>query len=246
MAREVELPLFRGPLELLLQLIERRELDITAISLVAVTEQYLEILHRGQGIDLDALADFIVVAAKLLYLKGRSLLPQPHPSPEGPEAADLDSVAGGEMGQELVEQLLEYRRFREAAQELRRLEEQGQRAYPRLAPPLSRGPSGLGLSGVTLDGLLHLLRQALERHQPLPVAAVPPQQWRLQDKIAQLGEEIALHRRLSFRGVLERCQSRVEIVVTFLALLELIKREQAQVEQEEPFGDIAILAAGTA
>ncbi len=237
MALEVELPLFRGPLELLLQLIERRQLEITAISLVTVTEQYLDHLRSGQVIDSDDLADFIVVAAKLLYLKARSLLPQPEPPAAATDPTDEDEVA-----QELVAQLLDYKRAKETAQELRLLEERGQRAYPRLAPS-PQGPSGPGLAGVTLDSLLNLLRQALERTQPLPVTTISAQEWRLKDRIGQLRDEIVRHGRLSFRSLLESCQSRGEVVVTFLALLELIKAGQAQVRQDQLFDDIAILPA---
>jgi len=175
-----------------------------------------------------------VVAAKLLFLKTRSLLPQPQPPLDASEDGDDD------IGQDLVDQLLDYRRFRDAAQELRVLQEQGQ-TYPRLAPP-RLAPSGPGLAGITLDSLLNLVRQALERHQPLPTGTVAPEPWRLEDKLAHLGGEVLRHRRLSFRAVLESCQSRAEIVVTFLALLELIKAGRVQVAQEESFGDILISA----
>ena len=151
-AFQLQLPVFEGPLDLLLYLIERQELDITAVSLVQVTDQYLSYLRSGEQIDATALAEFIATGARLLLLKSRALLPKP-PVEEEPEE---------DLGEELVRRLREYRRFKEVAGALRDIEESGRHAYPRQAPPPSV-PLPTGLDGVTLDLLLQLFHVALER-----------------------------------------------------------------------------------
>ena len=130
----LQLPVFEGPLELLLHLIEREELDITEVSLVAVTEQYLGHLSRRDHIDLGAIAAFISVGARLLLLKSRALLPR-----DEEEAADEDEERDPEA---LLEALREYRRYRAAAEHLRDLEDEHRTAYRReVAPP--QAPPGL-------------------------------------------------------------------------------------------------------
>jgi segregation and condensation protein A len=122
---QVTLPVFEGPLDLLLHLIERQELDITQVSLAQVTNQYLDHLSRLSERDADSLADFLVVAAKLLLIKSRVLLPQPPAAPmaEGEEA---------DVGEDLVRQLIEYKRFKEVARWLQDLDEQGECSFIRL------------------------------------------------------------------------------------------------------------------
>ena len=125
-AYRVALPVFEGPLDLLLHLIERQELDITQVSLAQVTNQYLEYISQLREHDPDSLADFMVIAAKLLLIKSRALLPRP---PAPPSADETD----GDIGEDLVRQLIEYRRIKHAAQWLRDLEAQGRQSYIRLA-----------------------------------------------------------------------------------------------------------------
>ena len=154
---ELKLSVFQGPLDLLLQLIEREELDITTVSLAQVTDQYWAYLHPASGLDPEALAEFIAIGARLLYIKSRALLPELRPRAREEEKEDA--------GEALAQMLVEYKRFRQAAETFRDLEERGQRAYPRLAPP-----KGVllppGLKGVTLDGLLSIFQEALSR-QPV-------------------------------------------------------------------------------
>ena len=229
---QLKLPVFEGPLDLLLYLIEREELDITAVSLVQVTDQYLSYLRSGDQIDPTALAEFIAIGARLLYLKSRALLPKP---PTEDEEED-------EVGEDLVRRLQEYKRFKEVAAELRELEERGWRAYRRLAPP-SGLPLPTGLDGVTLDRLLQIFREVLER-QPKeePMAVVERQPVTVEQKIHELTEALRRQRRLSFRAFISACRSRIEVVVTFLAVLELIKALRLRAEQDQLFGDIALVA----
>src|SRR4030067_318450 len=151
---ELRLPVCEGLLDLLLHLLEKEELEITSVSLVQVTDQYLSYLHSVDEINMDAVAGCIAVGAKRLLLKSRPLLPrEPGAAEEGEEE---------DVGEELARLLIEYRRFKEAASLLREREDQGLRSYPRLAPPPEVPPS-LGLDRVTLRKLSRIFRDALRR-----------------------------------------------------------------------------------
>ena len=231
-AFQLQLPVFEGPLDLLLYLIERQELDITAVSLVQVTDQYLSYLRSGEQIDATALAEFIATGARLLLLKSRALLPKP-PVEEEPEE---------DLGEELVRRLREYRRFKEVASALRDIEESGRHAYPRLAPPPSV-PLPTGLDGVTLDLLLQLFQEALEREPAAePEGVVERQEITVEEKVAELSQALRRQQRVSFRKFISACRSRVEVIVAFMAVLELIKDLRLWAEQDALFGDISLVA----
>jgi segregation and condensation protein A len=226
----VKLEVFEGPLDLLLHLIEKQELDITKVSLVAVTEQYLDYISHVEGINADNLADFLVVAAKLLLIKSRALLPAPPPSVSEEEE---------DVGDELARQLREYKLFKELAQQLRSREELGLRAYLRLAalPDLEKK---LDPTGVSLGDLLAAAREALELRAPAsPVnGVVAPLTISITGRIRHIESLLTKKGSFSFQRLLRRAKSRPEIIVTFLALLELIKARRIQVKQEKLFGEI--------
>lgn len=233
---QIRIPAFEGPLHLLLQLIERDDLDITAVSLVAVTDQYLAAVHRKDGIDANALADFVAIGARLIYLKSRALLP-PEPGDEEGEEDDI--------GRELVDLLLEYRRYREVAEALGERQEQGLRFFVRApAPPIIE--PGPGLDGVTVDMLRALMEEALNRvPEEKPKGFIKRETLTLAQRIDDLRERLRRRGRFSFRTVMKQCETRLEVVVVFLAVLELLKTGECAVKQEQRFGDIDVVA-GTA
>jgi len=234
---QVALPVFEGPLDLLLHLIEREELDITQVSLAQITNQYLEYLAQLSERDPDNLADFLVIAAKLLLIKSRVLLPQP-PASLSPEDEDV--------GEDLVRQLIEYKRFKQVAQWLKHLDEQGLRTYIRLAgvPTLDRV---VDLGEVTLDDLLAAVRDVLVVKPPeLSVnGAVAPVIITIADQMALIERKTRKGRSLSFRQLLEQATTRIEVVVTLLALLEMVKQLRVTMHQDKQFGDITIMAKAT-
>ena len=234
-AFELKLSVFEGPLDLLLYLIEREELDITAVSLVQVTDQYLSFLRRGDQIDATALAEFIAIGARLLLLKSRALLPKPH----------IDEDEEDDVAEDLVQRLREYRRFKEIAGTLQEIEEQGLRAYPRLAPPTDL-PLPTGLDGVTLDLLLSIFQETLERtpdaEEEEEEAVVERHEVTVEQKVRELGDELRQRRRVSFRGWISACRTRVEVIVSLMAVLELIKSLDLRAEQDRTFGDIDLVA----
>ena len=186
---QVTLPVYEGPLDLLLNLIERQELDITQVSLALVADQYLEHMSRLDERDPDQLADFLVVAAKLLLIKSKALLPQP----EAPEALDDEA----ESGEDLVQQLLMYKRYKEISVWLREKGEQGLQSYVRVAPTPSLARN-IDLAGVTLDDLLKSVQQVLDQKPPLPSVddAVRPVTITIADQMELIISETQARRRV--------------------------------------------------
>ncbi len=233
----IRLPVFEGPLDLLLQLIQRRDLDITAVSLAAVADQYLAAVHADEGLGAPALAEFVFIGAKLLELKSRALLPEREPT--GGEGQPQD-----DPGDELVTMLREYQRFREAAERLGERAAAGLRSWPRGATPPA-GPPGDALGGVTLDALHAVMLEVLARLPEEPPGVVERTEVSLAARVAALEALLAgKARSFSFRRAISECRTRLEAVVTFIALLELLKRGACEVEQAEAWGDIRVRAAG--
>ncbi len=240
---EVKLTVFQGPLDLLLHLIEREELDITTVSLAQVTDQYLEYIGLLEELTAEILADFLVVAAKLLLIKSEVLLPRP---PRAPDEEEEESV-----GDELARQLIEYKRFKEAALGLRQREETGLRTYVRVAPPpkLERSlgwgqDRPLDLEDVSLADLIEAVQRAFDVRPPLPSVSevVAPFIVTVAEKMVLIKERLESHKRVSFNRLLDQATSRVEIIVTLMAVLELIKLGGIVVQQERLFGEIVILS----
>jgi segregation and condensation protein A len=231
----VQLPAFEGPLDLLLQLIEREKLDISAISLAQVADQFLATVRQMEEVSADDLADFLVVAVKLVWIKSRLLLPQPRPPAE-----DDDGVDPAEA---LAAQLREYKRFKEAAHTLRVIEEAGLRTYLRAAPP-PEFEQRLDPQGGVLGELMAAARAAFAALQSgpldLPQGMVVPFKLTIHDQIVYIREVTAKGQAVTFRSLLSQAHHRLEIIVTLLAVLELIKRQAIRVSQDAPFGEITI------
>jgi segregation and condensation protein A len=229
---QFRLPDFEGPLDLLLNLIEHQELDITRLSLAAVADQYLEFISRPGLIELSGLADYLVIAAKLILIKSRLLLPRPEA-----EQADQEE----DVGEALARQLREYRMFKHAATFLREREQQGLRAYPRFAPPPRPQPAQWTLKGVSAQDLALALHKALNVRPSLPQGTLNvPLSVSIDQQIETIVHLTRQRGRLTFSRLLERASTRVEIIVAFLAVLELIKRQQIYAQQEGLFGEIIL------
>ncbi|MBI4321890.1 MAG: segregation/condensation protein A [Chloroflexi bacterium] len=229
----VRLAVFEGPLDLLLTLIERRELDITAISLAMVTDQYLEYLETVEMVDPDALADFLVVAAKLLVIKSFALLPSPMPTAEEEEdAADLTHA------------LLQFQAFQRAAEGLRAREDSVLRAYPRVAKQ-PEPTTALARPQISLAALVTAYKQHQARMAEAPLeVTIPEATWTVAEKILVIKDMLARGAMVTFTSLLDTATSRLEAVVTFLALLQLIKEGLVFVEQRKIFGEIYLSRGG--
>jgi len=231
---QVELPNFEGPLDLLLSLIEQEELDITKISLAHVTDQYLAYLEVLREINPDELTDFLIVAAKLILIKSQMLLPRPPPSVIEEEEEDV--------GDELARQLLIYKQFKEIANHLKEVEETGERNFVRMVTSTPRIEPKLVPGSVTLDELLQAAREAFAIKPPDPDVddVVSREVVTIGQQMAHIRQEIATNQQVSFQRLLTRSRNRVEIIVTLLAVLELLKRRVVRVEQSDLFADIVI------
>lgn len=233
---QVKLPLFEGPLDLLLHLIQREELDITKISLAQVTDQYLAYISRLEEVYPETLADFLVVAAKLLLIKSQVLLPRPDTLTLPPDEED--------PGEALARQLREYKRFKNVAQHLRDRATSGARAFVRIAPP-PKLACKVDLSDVTLLDLLAAMRQALANQlTEIPLPAIPSEPTlTIGDQMALLRHRLTQEPRVTFSSLLTEARSRLEVVITFLAILEMFKAQEIVLRQEALFGEIFIEAA---
>ncbi len=227
----VHIPVYEGPLDLLLDLIERTELDITTVSLAMVTDQYLAYIHSLEQMQPDEISAFLVIAAKLLQIKSEALLPRP----------PLLQPSDEDLGQSLVDQLKLYKRFKQIGQWLDALQLAGLRTYLRVAPPPKVEPK-FEMAGLTLADLVasaELIFSKGAEKESLGTVIAPPR-ITIREKIDLIAKTLRQINRASFRGLLGEKPSRLEIVVTFLALLELIKRYRVQAHQEALFDDIQI------
>lgn len=232
---QVRLAVFEGPLDLLLHLIEREELDITRVSLSRVTDQYLEYLEAMEKLVVDDLADFVMVAARLILIKSQALLPRPPTTT--PEEEDA--------GEELIRQLIAYKQFKQVAQQLEERHAQGQRSYIRLAPA-PRIEAGIEhLDPVSLDALLVAARQALQAQleESSRSQVVIPFTITIKDQIQLITDTLIRRPHTSFTKLLTPSYSRQEVSVTLLAVLELVKRHKILARQERMFGEIVITPA---
>ena len=232
---EIQLPVFSGPLDLLLHLIERDELDITAVSLVAVTDQYLEQVRHLTGERLEQLMDFLSIGARLLLIKSQALLPQ---APSGPETEEEEDPA-----EALARQLRLYRRFKAAAGSLAQREQSGLRTYLRVAPPPALEQS-LDLTGIDLTTLISALQSALERadlKEDSVSVVVRQRSVTIEDQIKLLRRKVVVHGQVAFNDLLSQRATWSEVSVTLLAVLELIKRHEVNAVQSELFGPIQIV-----
>ncbi len=226
-AIRVNLPAFEGPLDLLLHLIQQDEIDITDIPISKITKQYLEMLDLMRELDLEVAGEFLVMAATLMRIKARMLLP-----PIIEEQEELDPR------ETLVRQLLEYRRFKDAAKDLERLEADRRLRFERGAPAQLEDPEASELLPVSLFRLLEALKGALARQVPSVVHTINAEPMRIDEAMSLLRENLKTRGRLLFAEMLDLFVTRIEKITAFLGLLELLKLGDVRAAQEDLFGPI--------
>jgi segregation and condensation protein A len=226
----VQIPVYEGPLDLLLQLIEHAELDITVVALAQVTDQFLEYIHTIQ-VPPDEISAFLVIAAKLLQIKSEALLPRPPVREPGEE----------DPGEALTRQLIVYKKFKETAQWLEGREAVHLHTYLRVAPP-PKVEARLDLSNITLGDLLAAAEAVFAENadkQSLGTVITAPR-ITIREKITLIAERLKKITRTTFNDLISGKPTRLEVVVTFLALLELVKRYRVSAKQQALFGEIEI------
>jgi len=229
----VKLERFEGPLDLLLHLIKRDEIDIYDIPIAHITQQYLAYLELMRSFDLEVAGEFLVMAATLMRIKAKMLLPLPAVGEEEEE---------GDPREELVQRLVEYRQFKEAAGTLKLREDERRLLFERGLLPSEDEAGPLPLAPATLFDLLDALNRVLSRTPRVTVYEVQGEVYDLDEKLSLIARTVAEEGRVRFATLLERCQTRAEMIVTFIALLELVKSGTVAVVQDETFGDISLVA----
>jgi segregation and condensation protein A len=224
---------FEGPLDLLLHLIRKHELDIYDIPISVVTRQYLEYLDLMEELDLDLVGEFLVMAATLIHIKSRMLLPRPDPTQD--DTAEDPREA-------LVRRLLEHQRFKAAAEllhekEIQRSAQWG-RPDERVAEVVGEAPERE--VEVDLFSLMTAFRQVLDRARQRPRVLLPPEQISIEDRIDQLLARLSVSEACGFEDLFADVQTRAGMIVTFLALLEMIRLKVVRVFQQGNFGPIRV------
>lgn len=231
---KVKLEIFEGPLDLLLYLIKRDEIEIYDISLERLTRQYLEYLQAFKELNIDIAGEFIVMAANLIYMKSRSLLPVDQQPPD--EEADEDDPRW-----DLIRQLIEYKKFKEAAGQLHLRTLEQERIFVRQGTGAAAVAGPLRLEEVGIFQLINAFQTVLKRVEARQdVQEIFGERFSVSDKIEAILQRVASGDNVRFSDLFGETVSRVEVVVTFLALLELIRLKQVRAIQDNPFDEIEI------
>jgi segregation and condensation protein A len=231
---KVKLNIFEGPMDLLLHLINKHELDIYDIPIAMITKEYLEYLDLMKTLNLDNVGEFLVMAASLTQIKSRMLLP--------PEETD-EEEDGIDPRQELVERLLEYKKFREAAHELKSQENLWIDTYRLGATDSIKEEQDLVLVNLNLMDLIEAFRKVLDKPSANAVHEITVDAMSIKDKISWITETLETRQSIRFEDLFLDRPNRHEVIVTFLALLEVIRLRLIRIEQTGRFGSIRIQMA---
>lgn len=228
MPTDLKLEKFEGPLDLLLQLVDQEKLSITEIALAKVTEQFFSYLDKLEKNRPEELADFLVVAARLIYLKSHSLLQYAYPEEE-------------DNGPGLADQLKLYKQYVEASKVVNGLWEANKIAYGRIEPPVKNKEFVLPANATTnnlYDSMLSLLKR-LKPLEPLPKVAID-HSISIKQKIDSIRNLLKNGKEFSFKNLLSSAQNKTEVIVSFLAILELVKQQSIRFKQVNAFEDLLV------
>lgn len=229
----VKLPEFDGPLDLLLHLVRKHELEIHDLRLADLTEPYLAHLERIQELDLDTAGEFLAIASTLVWIKSKSLLPRDF-TEEEPDPSEMEAL--------LLQRLQEYQRIKDAAQRLTGLDLLGRDLFPRQVPteeePDGREAAPIQIDPVSLFELIEAFRGVLEQsreHSPIDVA---PESEPIEHRVESLLMRFARQRELAFRDLFDAEATKSELVLVFISLLELVRLKAIRIAQSTPGGEI--------
>ena len=234
---KVKLEVFEGPLDLLLYLIKKEEVDIYDIPIERITNQYMEYLSLMKLLNLEVAGEFLVMAATLMYIKSRMLLPVDQ------QVTDAESEEGEDPRWELIRQLVEYKKFKEAALQLGRREEDQANLFTRQAPDTGiKMDKDAPLAEVSIFDLIGAFQEVLKRANAREeFREIVEEQFTVSDKIEEILYTLRDCPGIVFRDLFQDAATRAEVVVTFLALLELIRLKRLRVQQPEAFGEIYVV-----
>ena len=237
MAYRVKLPVFEGPFDLLLHLVKINQMDIYDIEIAKITDQYLEYVEAAEKLNIELAGEFMVMAATLINIKSRSLLPV---SGEGEEAEEGEDEITSTRA--LIRQLIEYRHFKEAARGLAEREAEQSRVFYRTRIIPIVAPDADGQVMENLEALFAAFSRVLRYATAEDFHRVIEERFRVEDKIADIEERFRREKEISLKALFDRCVNKMEGIATFLALLELCKRRRIRLAQKTPFGDVIATA----
>jgi len=234
MTYKVKLDVFEGPLDLLLYLIKKEEADIFDIPIAKITEQYLQYLEYMKLLDLNIAGEFIVMAATLMHIKSRLLLPPDEQPPEEIEEEDPRA--------ELVRRLIEYKKFKEAAGKLSEMEARRSLVFPRSVDETqyidqTEGP----YFEASIFDLINAFSTILKSVSKEAFLEVVKDEYTVEEKVHEIFHLLVEHPVINFKEIFSRSRSRIELIATFLALLELIRLKEVLVRQRNIFGEIEVV-----
>ncbi|MDY7231082.1 segregation and condensation protein A [Hyalangium rubrum] len=246
-AFRIALPNFEGPLDLLLHLIREHRVDIFDIPIALIVGKYLEYLERMRELNLDIAGEFLVMASTLAHLKSRMLLPR-QDAAAPVEGGELAVEEAGDPRAELVRRLLEYQKYKDAAEQLARQDLLERDVFPRRVPveavPIPE--EEVGLQEFSVLKLIEALDRVLERLAPKPQHEVVRERLSLGEATLRVVERLRGQPQVVFENLFTEATTRQEIVITFLAILEMVKRRLIRVHQEEPLKEIILTPNGDA
>ncbi len=233
---KLKLDIFEGPLDLLLYLIKKDDIDIKDIPIVSITEQYMQYIEMMKMLDLDIVGDFLVMAATLMHIKSKILLP-PDPVEEGEEEEDPRD--------ELARRLLEYKRFKEIAGELQEKEQAMKDYFPRVVDEEERKRLHDDAKEVYIEAnlfdLITAFSEALRKVPEEQLHEIITEEFTVEDKRREIRHLLLESESFNLNRVFERARTKVEAVVTFLAVLELIRLQEIKIVQKRSFSDIEVI-----
>lgn len=236
---KVKLDIFEGPLDLLLYLIRKDEVDVLDVNIERITKQYITYIDTFKMLNIDLAGEFIVMAANLMYLKSRTLLPRPVQPPD--EEAEEEDPRW-----ELIRQLIEYKKFKDAASFLARRQMQMENVFPAVPeiPVAAQTTTPSGLPEMGIFDLIRAFQKVLVRFQKeelgIGVHEIADDKYTVSDKIDSLLRTVLPGEHIVFLSLFQQASSRDEVIVTFVALLELIKLRQFRVTQDHLLGEITL------
>ena len=232
---ELKLAAFEGPLDLLLHLIEKAQVDIQDVFVSEITAQYLQYMEQAQDLDMDRMSEFLAMAATLVYIKSRALLPRPAPIAEDEEE---------DPEEKLIRQLREYRQYKQISRVLEEMAEQAAHIHTRLPEEFPLSPPQIEWAETDIKQLYQTLLNVMARKKPLVVEQtlqnVRADAYTLEDRVQHIKRRMKKGERIAFSSIFDT-HERMERIVTFMALLEMLALGEIQIQQEYPFGEIMMM-----
>ncbi len=231
---KINIPMYEGPLDLLLDLIKKQEMNIHDIQISKITSQYLEYLHKLEELNVDVSSDFVYMAATLIYIKSKMLLP--------PDPLASEEEQGGDPRAELVQRLVEHEKFKNAAQLLYQKQQIEENVWSKPDKSLYNDEGTESELVVSLVDLVKVFQQVLERRREVSRIELQHEQFTVAQMMAQLRAQVlaSADNTVSLVHFFEACPSRHAMIVAFLAVLEMVKLQAVALVQEKEFGDILV------